>query len=134
MTTITALRTGLATRLATISGLRTLNYVPDQINPPVAVVLPSSISYDTTFVRAADEYRFDVVVIVARADEETAQKYLDAYCASSGAGSVKAAVEGDVTLGGAAQTTRVTDLMSYQVLAVGETQYLAATFSVSIIA
>jgi hypothetical protein len=75
-----------------------------------------------------------VVVIVARADEETAQQYLDAYCASSGAGSVKAAIEGDVTLGGAAQTTRVTDLTSYQVLAVGETQYLAATFSVSIIA
>lgn len=134
MSTISGLREGLADRLATINGLRTLDYVPDQINPPVAVVIPSSISYDTVFVRAADEYRFDVVVIVARADERSAQVALDAYCASSGSGSVKAAIEDDDTLGGAAQTTRVTDLTSYQVLAVGETQYLAATFSVSIIA
>jgi hypothetical protein len=73
-------------------------------------------------------------VIVARADEQAAQTALDAYCASSGAGSVKAAIEADPTLGGAAQTTRVTDLTSYQVLAVNELQYLAATFAVSIIA
>jgi hypothetical protein len=44
MATVSELRTGIATNLATIAGLRTAATVPDQINPPIAVVMPNSIT------------------------------------------------------------------------------------------
>ena len=34
--TVSQVATGLATRLATISGLRTYTYQPEQLNPPFA--------------------------------------------------------------------------------------------------
>ena len=134
MSTFSGIRSGLAANLARIPGLRTYNYIPDQINPPVAVVGPSSVTYDTAFSRGSDEVVFDAVVIVARADEKAAQDALDTYCDSAGSASVKAAIEYDRTLGGAVIDARVTDLTSYQSLAVGEVQYLAATFRISIVA
>ena len=51
MASLSTLRTGLATRLGTISGLRTSAFMPDNPNPPIAVVMPSSVSYDDTFHR-----------------------------------------------------------------------------------
>ena len=37
MSTFSEIRTGLAANLATITGLRTYSYIPDIINPPVAI-------------------------------------------------------------------------------------------------
>lgn len=134
MSQFSSIRAGLAANLATISGLRTYSYVPDIINPPIAVAAPSAVEYDAAFKRGHDTLLWDVIVIVSRADEKAAQDALDTYCDKSGSLSVKAAVESDITLGGACIQARVTDLTSYQSLAVGEVQYLAATFRVSIIA
>lgn len=128
------IRTGLAARLATISGLRTYAYMPDNPVPPCAVTMPLSVSYDTAMNRGLDEIEWEVLVMVVRSDEETAQKALDAYCDPTSASAVKTAVEADPTLGGAVTQAIVTDLTSYQTLAVGEQQYLAATFRISIIA
>lgn len=128
------IRTGLATRLATIPGLRTYSYMPDQINPPVAVAGPVSVTYDQAFNRGHDDLVWEVMVFVSRADEKAAQEAMDAYCDYNGTYSIKAAIEGDATLGGAVINARVTDLSSYETLAVGEVQYLAATFRISIIA
>lgn len=50
----------------------------------------------------------DVLVIVSRMNERGAQDKLDTYLAGSGAGSVKAALEADRTLGGAVAALRVT--------------------------
>ena len=132
--TLQALRQGLATNLATISGLRTSAFVPDNPTPPIAIVIPRGVTFDTTFHRGADEYRFDIFVIAQRAAERSAQATLDSFCNPSGSSSVKAAVESDPTLSGAAFDTRVTEMTSYGPVAIGETQYLSATFSVSVIA
>ena len=51
MATISELRTALATNLATIPGLRTSAYVPDDPNPPIAIIEPSAIDFDTTFTK-----------------------------------------------------------------------------------
>ena len=134
MSTFSEIRTGLATNLATITGLRTYSYIPDIINPPVAVAGPASVEYDAAFNRGHDNLLWDVVVIVSRADEKAAQDALDGYCDGTASTSVKTAVESDPTLGGAVINARVTDMTSYQSLAVGETQYLAATFRISILA
>jgi hypothetical protein len=135
MPTVSELRTGLATNLATISGLRTSATIPDQVTPPVAVVMPNQITYDTAFARAGgDEYEFIVMVIVGRVDERTAQNRLDAYCSGSGASSVKLAIESDKTLGGKAFDCRVTNLRNYNQVTVGDTTYLSGEFVVQVYA
>lgn len=131
--TVGALRTGLATNLATISGLRTSSFVPDNPTPPIAIVVPSRIEYDAAMSRGMDTYTFEVLVIAQRASERGAQDALDGYCNPTGATSIKTALQSDRTLGGAAFDLRVTDMSSYAPLTVGETLYLAATFSVTVI-
>lgn len=129
---VSTIRTGIATNLATIAGLRTASTVPDDPKPPVAIVVPNNITYDTSFARGADTYEFSVLVLVGRVDERTSQNRLDAYCTPTGG--IKAAVESDKSLGGAAMSLRVTEMRNYQSLAVGEATYLAAEFVVQVIA
>jgi hypothetical protein len=134
MPTFSQLRTGLATNLATISGLRTANLIPDQVNPPIAIITPETITYDTSFARGLDEYNFTILVVVHRVAERSAQSSLDAFCNPTGSTSIKTAIESDRSLGGTAQTLRVTNLRTYQALSVGDVDYLAAEFSVVVYA
>ena len=105
-------RDGLKTRLQTISGLRCYDLIPDQVNPPAAVVGQLDFTFDINNARALDQANVDVIVIVQRFSERAGQNRLDAYLSSSGASSIKAAIEGDKTLGGACQTLRVTSAES----------------------
>jgi hypothetical protein len=134
MTTITEIRTGLANNLANISGLRVSPTVPDNPNPPIAIVMPESISFDTSFARGVDTYQFRVMLIVGRVDERTAQNRLDGYCNPSGALSVKAAIEKDKTLGGKVFDLRVQEMRNYQATLIGDITYLTADFVVQVIA
>ena len=134
MASLTTLRAGLATRLATISGLRASATIPDNPSPPIAVVMPGRITYDTAFGRGSDEYTFDVMLIVGRVADRASQNNLDAYCASSGSASIKAAIEADRYLGGSAFDTRVTEMRDQGPLAIGDVTYLTATFAVTVIA
>jgi hypothetical protein len=134
MATMTELRTGLATRLATITGLRTSPTLPDQPTPPQAVVYPERVIYDQAFARGSDDYTFVVIVIVGRIAERSAQTSLDRYCESSGATSIKAAIEGDPTLGGKALDCRVTEMRGQGSLDIGDATYLTAEFVVQVIA
>jgi hypothetical protein len=100
-------RDGLKTRLATITGLRTYDIVPDGIAPPAAVVGLLSLDFDMSMQRYLDHGGIEILVIVGRMSERAAQDKLDAYLSGSGASSIKAAIEGDTTLGGSVQTCRV---------------------------
>ena len=135
MADVSALRTGIATNLATVPGLRTAATVPDQINPPIAVVMPASITYDLAFARSGgDEYEFSVMVIVGRVDERMAQNKLDAYCSGTVVQIIKAAIESNRTLGGQAFDCRVTSLRNYNQVSVADVTYLAAEFAVQVYA
>lgn len=134
MAAIGTIRAGIATNLGTISGLRTSAWVPDVINPPIAIVKPESISYDTSFARGLDTLEFSVLCIVGRVDERTAQATLDAYCATTGTASIKAAIESDPTLGSAISDLRVTEMRNYTSLQAGDVTYLAAEFVVQVFA
>jgi hypothetical protein len=134
MTAVTDLRTGLANRLATITGLRSSAYIPDNPQPPVAVVMPGRIQYDTAFGRGSDEYQFTIMLIVGRVADRASQTTLDGYCESSGSRSVKAAIEGDRSLGGKALDCRVTEMTNQGSLAIGDVTYHTAEFSVTVIA
>lgn len=130
MASISTLRTRIATNLATISGLRTTSTMPDSPNPPVAIVIPRSVSYDEAFRKGMQIYGFNVMVIVGRVDERSAQNNLDSYCSSTGSSSIKLAIESDKTLGGNAFDVRVTEMTNYGQITVGEVVYLSAEFQV----
>jgi len=132
--TFSGLRTALAAQLATIRGLRTAATVPDNPAPPVAVIVPVNVEYDTSFGRGTDTYTFSVLLIVGRMSERAAQTTLDAYINPTGATSIKAAINTDPTLGGACQSARVTNMVNYGSLIVGDTEYLSADFQITIYA
>lgn len=134
MPTMSELRTGIATRLSTITGLRSSATLPDQPTPPQAVVYPERVQYDTAFGRGSDDYTFAVLVIVGRIAERTAQTSLDGYCNPSGASSIKAAIEAEPTLGGKALDCRVTEMRGQSSLTVGDVTYITAEFLVTVIA
>jgi hypothetical protein len=118
--------------MATIAGLRVSATVPDFPRPPVAIVLPERLVYDLNARGGANTFFFTIMVIVARADDRAAQDNLDSFII--GATSIKTAVEADRTLGGVANTCRVTDMNNYSSISIGDTLYLAAQFTVEVVA
>jgi hypothetical protein len=130
---ISQIRAALATNLATIPGLRTAAEVPDLPNPPIAIVNLDSVTYDQAFANGMTNYNFTITVIVGRAAEREAQRKLDAYI-SPGANSVKNAIESNKTLGGYAYDCRVVSMNSVGSVTISDTTYLAADFSVTVIA
>lgn len=134
MTTLADLRSGLGTNLATISGLRVSEDLPEQINPPMAVVGLQSIEYDQSFQRGLVVYRFQIPLLAARASDRRAQITLDNFMSTTGSSSVKVAVESDKTLGGAAFDVRVTEMGSIGTIELESNMYLAAEFVVEVYA
>jgi hypothetical protein len=130
---ITLIRTALATNIGTITGLRTAAEIPDNPNPPIAVVSLTSVDYDGAFDRGLTRYNFTVTVVVGRVAERAAQRRLDAYI-STGSSSVKYALESDKTLGGNAYDCRVVTMNSVGSLLLNDNTYLAADFTVAVIA
>jgi hypothetical protein len=128
MASIADIRDGIAENISTITGLRTTTTIPDNPQPPVAVIQPSSINYDRAFARGLDEYNFVVTVIVGRASERQAQRLLDLYCGGTGSSSVKTAIESNRTLSGLIQDLRVTTMRNYGTITLGEVIYLAVEF------
>lgn len=125
---ITDIRDGIATNLATISGLRTSAELPDQPNPPIAVVQLNNVTYDQAFQNGLVLYNFTITVIVGKVAERLAQQRLNAY-ASTGAGGVKAALQSDKTLGGHAFDVKLQEMTNIGAITLGEQQYLAAEFA-----
>lgn len=136
MATFTAIRDGIKTRLETISGVTVYDTVPDYLDPPACIVAPlTTLDYDTTMARGADTYQIPVVFYIQRVDAATAQDSLDTFLQSSGSSSVKAAIEGDITLGGAAMSVRVVSASDYGEYEVNQgTSYLGVTFNLEVIA
>ena len=132
MPSISAIRSGLATNLGTITGLRTGATIPDNVNPPYAIVSPSSVDYHKAFNNALSTYNFTVTLVVGRVSERTSQNSLDAYCSPTGSSSIRVAIESDKTLGGVAFDTIVTGMRNYGSVTIGENTYLAAEFDIAV--
>lgn len=130
---VSAVMDGLGTRLASISGLRVYDYPPDSVSPPAGVVsYPDPLDFDATMGRGADRMTVPIHIIVGRVSDRAARDALAAYMAGSGVKSVKAAIEADGTLGGAADSSRVVSVSGLD-LSVGGVSYVAATFSVDVV-
>lgn len=131
MSSVQAIRDGLDVRLATISGLRHSPVVPPTLNPPHAFVKRRSTTFDTTM-DGEDDLTFAITVAVSWAKPDTAQDALDEYLASTGSKSIRAAVDGDITLGGAVDWCRVATVEDDRIIIFGGIEYLAADLVVEV--
>jgi len=134
MTDVSALRTAIATNLATVSGLRTSPDLPDNPNPPIAVVGLDSINYDEAFNQGLTIFNFTIMVIVGRQSDRTAQRSLNSYVSQNGERSIKVAVESDRSLGGNAYDVRVESMNSIGTLQLNDTEYMVAEFTATVYA
>lgn len=96
--TLEQVMVGLETRLATIAGLNVSEFVPDNINPPQAIVgVPP---WDRQAMRkGVMTLDATVTVLTSRNYDRTGQLKLASYASFTGADSVLLAIEGDKTLG-----------------------------------
>jgi hypothetical protein len=137
LSSFTAIREGLRTNLENIEGLRTASIVPDNINPPMAIVAPGPVTFltfDTTFTRGSDDMIFVITLFVSRQWDRTSQNKLDSYLSGEGPQSVKVAVESDLTLGGAAMSVAVEQARNYGQFSYQNVEYYGCEFVVSVYA
>ena len=135
MADISKIRDAIAANISKhIRTLRTSAEMPDNPNPPIAIVGIQSIDYDGAFANGLTTYNFTVTVIVGRATERIHQRTLDAYMASTGKTSVKEAVELDKTLAGNAYDVRVVNMSNFGSIQLNDNTYLAADFTVTVYA
>ena len=130
--TVSQVATGLATRLATISGLRTSTYQPEQLNPPFAFPTLNSIQYHKAFGGGDVVMDWTVNVIVGRYVDRNAFATLDGFLSYSGATSIRAAIEGDKTLGGVCQTLVLPSGANITSLSSADAEFLQIQFQVTV--
>lgn len=134
--TITQVRDGIKTRLATITTLETFARTPGGgVTPPLAVVYPSpqnAYEYGQAMDGSSDDATFLVKLAVAGVESQDAETALDAYLAHSGASSVYAAVEGGRTLGGIVAYAEVKSVSSYGSVVIGGQEFFGAELLVSV--
>lgn len=135
MATIKQLREGILTRLQEIDGLRAVSHAPDRVSPPAAAIELSSLEFGATYgPNAVDTYQFTIRVYTSRSDDKAGQDRLDEFINAAGDKSVLQLLHADPTLGGIAQTLRVTGMDGYGVYDVGNTAYYGAEFAVTVLA
>ncbi|MGH3629535.1 MAG: hypothetical protein ACRDRL_19125 [Sciscionella sp.] len=133
--TIAAIMAGVETRLKTITGLRTSDIVADQITPPQALVgVPPIPSYRIAMGRGAYQLDLTVTVLVSAALDRVGQIQLAGYADITGDMSIRAAVEGDRTLGGVVADCIVTAFRPLGLDEVGAIGYYGGVFTLMCVA
>lgn len=126
---------GIEGQLATISGLRVSEYLPDQIMPPVAIVgVPPIPEYRTTFGRGRFTLEPTVTILVSARLDRVGQTELAGYADVSGSASIPAAIESDRTLGGVVEECWVLSFRPLGMEDVGRIGYYGGVFNLRTIA
>jgi hypothetical protein len=134
MASVDAIANGFKTRLATITGVRAYSYQPEQLNPPFAFPVLNSVTYHKTMGmgNATTQYDWTIFVVTGRWVDRVAHKRLDDFLSPTGASSIRAALEGDLTLGGAASDLIVSSSANISALEQDDAEYLQVSFSVTV--
>jgi hypothetical protein len=126
------LKQGLADRLATVPRLRVSPQIPEQVNPPVAVVSRARVDYHRDMAGGTTEWTMQVQLIAGRMADRQSQRTIDAWLSWDGPKSVRAAIEADGTLGGVALDTVVTDADALTTFQIGDSEYIGVTMNVTV--
>lgn len=111
MADLGTIRTNLATRVATISGLRASAYLPEQVSPPMALIGGPTSARRLAIGSSKRRWSIPIRVLVSSASNRAGQNALDDYLVL-GTTSIDDAIDGDKTLGGAVDTCIVRDSCS----------------------
>lgn len=115
-----------------IRGLQAQPYVMANPTPPSADVRRGPVEYDQAMHGGVTHWTFLVRVYVAGATDRGAQNRLDVYLNPTGAGSIKAAIESDTTLGGIVSDLQVTTATGEQAYELNGTQVLGSEWTVEV--
>lgn len=132
MASVSAIRDGLKARLDTISGLNTYDLVAGTIVSPAGVVSRKRITFDATMAGDHHDMTFVVTLYLQAMSIRSAQDAMDGYLATSGSGSIAAAIEGDKTLGGIVSYAVVLSAGEDELVEIGNVQYLSVDFEVGV--
>lgn len=125
---------GLGTQLATVSGLRVYSFVPEQINPPAAVVALGAGTYDDDF-DGACTFDATVLVLVSEAQgNQRAQAAFQTYVDPTGSSSIVAAINASPTLSGSVNSVRVLGWDAPQSFDIGGIAYAGVEVNLEMIA
>ena len=127
--TVGQVKTALATAAATITGLRTYDRQPDNLNAPFAFPSLQSIDYHGAMGAGSILQTYTLTVVVGRASERAAEDLLDTYL-GYGSGGIRNAIESDTTLGGVVQTCIVESAGTIGTIDGNDTLYLMVEFRV----
>ena len=130
--TASQIKTGIKERLKTIPGLRAYDYQPDQPNPPMAWPTLDDVVYHGAMNGGNVVYKFTVSVIAGRASERSSQAFLDRLI--SYGGGIRAAIEGDPTLGDLVQDSICRSAGNILSVNANDTTYLTVDFQVEVYA
>jgi hypothetical protein len=130
--TVSEISAAIRNVLADAPGLRVHDYLPDQINPPVAYVGIDTINYHGAFAGGNAEHEYTVTVVVGRTSDRASQRALDEFLSYDGPRSVRATLERDRTLGGVVQTSIVTRGGNLQTITLAEVTYVAVDFTMAV--
>jgi len=115
--TLAQIREGLRSQLATAfaATCQVTGYRKDSPRvPSIQVYGPDNVEYDVAMNRGLDRWTIVVMAFSGSIEERAAQEVLDGWLAPSGSGSIKAAVESDITLGGKVASARVARSSGYR--------------------
>jgi len=118
-----SIQEALGMQLAMIPGLRVADHLPEQINPPMAVVQLQTVTYHRAMKGGLSEWQFTISLVAGRMGDRPAQRQLDAWMSYDGNQSVREAIESDRTLGGNCSTLKVADMISVRPLSLGDAAY-----------
>ena len=127
-----AIQEALGESLANIPGLRVADHLPEQINPPMAVVQIQSVAFHRAMAGGLSEWLFTISLVAGRMGDRPAQRQLDSWMSWDGDQSVREAIELDRTLGGACSTLMVADMVAVRPLSLGDAAYLTCEFNVTV--
>lgn len=133
MTTLGEARDGLEAVLDGIGGLRVYDYVPDDLHPPAAVILPPTVpAYRDDLGDGSVSVTFPVLLLVAA---NVDRKQLDLYelIERTGPRSLFAAVQADRTLGGLDVDADVVNVEDFDTERFGLTNYYGRVVNVAVI-
>ncbi len=124
---IFGMKQGIKTRLESIPGLRVVTYEPEDWSDfPVAVIKTDG--------RNGSLFEADFVVTVMAGGSNRRESYdtLDSHIATSGKMSIEAAIDDDVTLGGAADRAYLVGVDNIRIVRMGARRYVGADFRIRV--
>jgi hypothetical protein len=127
--TVTQVLDGLVAALQLIE-VRAYARPADITAAPCAFVLLEAVDFQNAFAMGNPRMEFTVTVVASRTSDRNAYDRLSAAVAPFGAGSVRAAIEADRTLGGVCQTLLVQRADNVRMISQGDADYLAVDVAV----